>query len=264
MGVTASEGTVSSHPAPGRSPGPRGTVPSLPTAVAELHDHRRIWWARPLLRSAYADAWAELFAFAAPGPSLEIGCGCGSLDGALPRCWKSDIVALPWADLAADALRLPVRTGALANIAGTDVLHHLPRPFDFLAEAVRALRPGGRLLLLEPFMSRLSYPVYRYLHHEPADLGSDPGYCAGGNQALPTLLLWRHPELVAARAPRLEIIHCRPRDAIVYPLSGGYSYPPLLPRALARAAWRVERRLRRWMPAIGFRLAIALRRREGH
>ena len=232
------------------------------SAAAELHDRRRIWFARPLLRSAYAHAWAELARFSAPGPSLEIGCGCGSLDGVLPRCWKSDIIALPWADLAADALRLPVRNGALANILGTDVLHHLPRPLEFLGEAARALRPDGRLLLLEPYMSRLSYPVYRRLHHEPADLRRDPCDSNGGNQATPTLLFCHHPEVVASHVPQLEIIHCRPRDAVVYPLSGGYSYPALLPRFMEPWAWRVERACGRVMPAIGFRLAIALRRKE--
>jgi len=249
------------------------------SAAAELHDRRRIWFARPLLRSAYADAWAQLAAFAAAGPSLEIGCGCGTLDAPpksaeershrtgpeprqLPRCWKSDIVVLPWADLAADALRLPVRNGALANILGTDVLHHLPRPLEFLAEAARALRPDGRLLLLEPYMSRLSYPVYRRLHHEPADLRRDPCDSTGANQATPTLLFCRHPEVVASHVPQLEIIHCRPRDAVVYPLSGGYSYPALLPRFMEPWAWRVERACGRLMPAIGFRLAIALRRKE--
>ncbi len=247
---------VTSAPAPGAA---------SPTARAadELHQRRRMWYARRLLRSAYGHAWAQLAALAAPGPSLEIGCGGGNLDGILPQCWKSDIIPLPWADLAADALRLPVRSGALANIVGTDVLHHLPRPLDFLAEAARALRPDGRLLLLEPFMSRLSYPVYRHLHHEPADLRCDPLTCEAGNQAAPSLLFWRHPQIVLERLPQLELLLCQPRDAIVYPLSGGYSYPALLPRFMARWAWRAEQRLTRLMPMIGFRLAIAMRRKEG-
>jgi len=31
-----------------------------------------------------------------------------------------------------------------------DALHHLPRPLDFMAEAPRVLRPGGRLVLSDP------------------------------------------------------------------------------------------------------------------
>lgn len=230
--------------------------------TAELEKHRRVWRRRPLLRSAYGWAWAELAAFAIPGPTLEIGCGCGNFDGVLPRCWKSDIIALPWADLAADAMRLPFRDGALANIVGTDVLHHLPRPIELLEQAARALRPDGRLLLLEPYTSSVSYPVYRYVHREAADLRHGVAECDGVNQAIPTLLFCRHREEVASRVPQFQIIHCQPRDALVYPLSGGYSYPALLPAFMGRWAWRVERRLRPLMGVIGFRLAIALRRKE--
>jgi len=239
-----------------------------PDAIAELETHRQVWQKKRLLRSAYSDAWQALGAFAAPGPSLEIGCGCGNLDGVLRQCWKSDIVVLPWADLAADAMHLPFRTGALSNIVGTDVLHHLPRPLEFLREAARVLRPEGRVLLLEPYMSWLSYPAYRRFHAEPADLGGNPFEDVQGkpvaardvNQAVPTLLFCRNRDALARVAPQLEVIYCAPRDAIVYPLSGGYSRPSLLPLALERWAWRMERLLKRLMPVIGFRLAVALRR----
>jgi len=240
-------------------------------AVREIENRRRQWWDKRLLRSAYANAWQELAAFAAPGPSLEIGCGCGNLDGVLPHYWKSDIVALPWADLVADAMRLPFRSGTLSNIVGTDVLHHLPRPLDFFMEAARALRPDGRVLLLEPYMSWVSYPLFRYLHPERADLRRDPFDCAHGepaaaasvNQAAATLLFCRNRDTLAQQVAQLEVIHCRPRDAIAYPLSGGYSFPALVPGFAEAWAWRLEGLLGPWMPFIGFRLAVALRRKEG-
>ena len=278
-----------------------GVTTAMPPLESGPVRHRRVWRKNRLLRGAYGRAWRELAAFAVPGPSLEIGCGGGTLDGALPRCWKSDLVALPWADLAADAMRLPFRDAALANIVATDVLHHLPCPLEFLGEAARVLRPDGRVLLLEPYLSRVSYPIYRHLHREPADLrcacragvptpaagfGGDghprptmpPGCdrcagCAGVNQAIPTLLFRPTASPGAtgatgapvapgcAEIPQLEIIHCRPRDAIVYPLSGGYSYPTLLPARLERLAWRIEGWLEPLMPLIGFRLAVVLRRR---
>lgn len=240
-------------------------------AVREIENRSRQWRSKRLLRSAYAAAWRELAAFAAPGPSLEIGCGCGNLDGVLPRCWQSDIVALPWADLAADAMRLPFRSGALSNILGTDVLHHLPRPVDFLKEAARALRPDGRVLLLEPYMSWVSYPLLRWFHPEPADPRRNPfagpshetPAAPGVNQAVPTLLFRRGRDALAQQVPQLEVIHCRPRDAIAYPLSGGYSFPALLPGFAEPWVWRLEELLAPWMSFIGFRLAVALRRKEG-
>jgi SAM-dependent methyltransferase len=227
----------------------------------EIERRRQAWLKNAALRSAYAHAWRELAAFAAPGPSLEIGCG-GGPEGVLPRCWKSDVVSLPWGDLVADAMRLPFRDGALANIVGTDVLHHLPQPLEFLREAARALRSDGRLLLVEPCMSWVSYPLYRCLHREPADLRGDITRDNGGNQAAATLLFVRRRDVLAEQVPQLEILRCQPRDALVYPLSGGYSHPALLPARLERCAWWVEARLRPVMRLIAFRLAVALRRKE--
>jgi ubiquinone/menaquinone biosynthesis C-methylase UbiE len=49
-----------------------------------------------------------------------------------------------------DALRLPVRDGALDGATGHSVLYLLPDPAIALAELRRAVRPGGRIAFLEP------------------------------------------------------------------------------------------------------------------
>jgi ubiquinone/menaquinone biosynthesis C-methylase UbiE len=52
-----------------------------------------------------------------------------------------------------DALRLPVRDGALDGAVGHSVLYLLPDPAAALAELRRAVRPGGRVAFLEPSAS---------------------------------------------------------------------------------------------------------------
>ena len=60
-------------------------------------------------------------------------------------------VALPL--LRADALHLPVRTGALDGATGHSLLYLLPDPAAALAEVARVLRPGGRVAFLEPALA---------------------------------------------------------------------------------------------------------------
>lgn len=61
----------------------------------------------------------------------------------------------------ADGQRLPIRNNSVDTVFLLDVLEHLPRPDDCMAEIRRVLRPGGTLLLQVPFL----YP----LHDAPYD-----------------------------------------------------------------------------------------------
>jgi len=44
----------------------------------------------------------------------------------------------------------------------------------FLLEAQRILLPGGRLILVEPWVTPFSYFIYRYIHQEDCDLSAHP------------------------------------------------------------------------------------------
>ena len=228
-----------------------------------MAEQRAAWQSKPLLREVYLRAWEALWRCARPGLTVEVGSGSGNFADFLPSAITSDLAPRPWLRLAADACDLPFRAGAVDNIVCTDVVHHLPDPVAFLREATRVLRPDGRLLLVEPLISLGSYPVFRFIHHEPVDLSWSPGASNGcrPNEAIPTLLFFRARGALQRLAPELELIHAQARDWLVYPLSGGYGYPSLLPRWLAGAARRVEDALPLG-PWAGFRMAVALRRRE--
>ncbi|MER7543412.1 class I SAM-dependent methyltransferase [Spirillospora sp. NPDC127506] len=87
---------------------------------------------------------------------LDIGCGEGALNAALPRPSPIRLVGLdasadllrdhPGTRVRGDALRLPFRDGTFDAAVAVNMLHHLDDPGRALREARRVLAPGGLLL----------------------------------------------------------------------------------------------------------------------
>jgi SAM-dependent methyltransferase len=234
-----------------------------------LHEHRRIWEGKPVLAPIYA-VWFEALLASLPeeGTALEVGAGPGFLAeharGRFPkRRWlATDVMAAPWNDLVADALRLPLRDGSVAAVAALDLVHHLARPAAFFAEAARVLRRGGRLAVLEPWVTVLSYPVYRFAHQEGCDLRLDPWDpfpLAGaskrpfeGDAAVLRRLLRSTPDEHWSRwglgPPRVRAL-----NGFAYLLSLGFWEGSLLPQGVARPLLRLDEALAPWAAWLGVR-----------
>jgi len=101
-------------------------------------------------------------------PTLEIGTGCGISRITLADLdfITSDAIKTDYCDLVVDAQVLPFPKNSIANIFAVDVLHHLPSPFAFLAESERVLIQGGRIVLVEPAITPVSWFFYKFLHKE--------------------------------------------------------------------------------------------------
>jgi SAM-dependent methyltransferase len=64
----------------------------------------------------------------------------------------------------------PVADGSVDWILCTETLEHIPEPREFLAEACRCARPGGKLLLTVPFAARWHFIPYDYWRFTPSCL----------------------------------------------------------------------------------------------
>ena len=150
-------------------------------SLDRLVEHRRLWRAKPVLARVYEPWFASLLEAAPRGARvLEVGAGPGFLTEVVGdrrpdlRWIASDLHPTPWNTLAADAGRLPLAAASVHAVLGLDVLHHLEAPADFFREAARVLHAGGRLALVEPWITPLSWVVYRFFHQEDCRLGVDP------------------------------------------------------------------------------------------
>ncbi|MHC8508142.1 MAG: class I SAM-dependent methyltransferase [Rhodospirillales bacterium] len=236
-------------------------------------DYRIIWSQKPVLREIYTDYYRRIAKACVPGPVLEIGGGSGNFKAFMDEVVSTDITPSPWLDAACDAHRLPFKDGAFANIIMIDVLHHMERPAAFFAEARRTLKPGGRIVMIEPAITPVSYPFYAWLHPEPVDMKQDltrePASAPGrardpfdANQAVPTLIFHESAGAVLAHtAPGFRLVDRRRLSFWAYPLSGGFRPWSLLGARPARWLLKTERALE---PLLGrlaaFRLMAVLER----
>ena len=125
-------------------------------------------WGTRLYDRALCDAlWAERTRV--KGFVVDLGCGMkpyASWLGAGAGRWfgvdlPSSVSGRPTADAFAAGGAVPLRDGVADCVLSTQVIEHVPRPWEVFAEARRLLRPGGSLLV--------SAPQAQWLHEEPHD-----------------------------------------------------------------------------------------------
>ncbi|MHC4441876.1 MAG: class I SAM-dependent methyltransferase [Planctomycetota bacterium] len=226
-----------------------GTSSGFDKAAGEHIDRRVVWERKYAIRACYGGWYERMRPYIVEGRSLEVGCGSGNFKSFWPELMVSDVVETSYVDFVADAELLPVESGSLSNLVVIDLLHHLQDPQVFLDEAGRVLRPGGRILMIEPYITLLSFFCYRALHHEEVCFGGYQRRGAGrdpwqGNLAMMNILLGGGFRRWAERHRSLVIIKQQLFGVLDFQLAGGFKpYAFLGNRRLYDLALRLDRAL---------------------
>src|ERR1700716_1337257 len=197
--------------------------------------HHSVWERKASIRLLYRDFHRRLLDGCPEGRVLDIGGGTAHIKDFRPDIVSAGILPFPGIDVVADAHRLPFPNELFSGVVMLDVLHHLERPIEFLREASRVLKPGGRLAMIEPAMTAVARRFYDYFHDEPVDMHVDPFADVAidpdrdpfdANQAIPTLLF----ATAAARGrieqaiPALRVRSVKWLSLFAYPMSGGLQH----------------------------------------
>jgi SAM-dependent methyltransferase len=185
---------------------------------------------------------------------LEIGSGASPLKAIIPNVITSDVLDLDYLDIVFDCHNIAelaqVQDKSLDIITLTNVLHHLRDPLLFLRGATRKLKEGGRLYLTEPYFSSLSYPMYKFLHHEPVDFLIDrpvlteiKGPLSTANQAMPHMIFFSRPDWLAELSDVYRLADTRVTffTGLSYPLTGGISRTFPIPGWLYRSSFAIDK-----------------------
>jgi SAM-dependent methyltransferase len=148
-----------------------------------------------------------------------------------------------------------------------DVFHHLRYPGNALKEFQRVLKPGGRVIMMEPGISALGYIVFGPFHPEAigtakqiqwfAPAGWSPeniDYYSGQGNAT-RIFVQNH---FASELGDWKIIEVRRIPALAYAASGGYSGPQLYPMFAYPFIKFLEKLMRPFPTLFATRLMVVL------
>ena len=230
---------------------------------------KQIIQSKPFLKAIYKE-WYERLAAGVPrgtGGILELGSGAGFLESYIPGLITSEVFPCPHISVVLNAQNMPIDDVSLRAIVMTDVLHHMPNVRRFFAEAARCLQSGGKILMIEPWVTAWSRFVYGRFHAEPFlpeaakwEFASS-GPLSGANVALPWMVFVRDRARFKKEFPEFEIESIRPFMPLRYLLSGGVTMRSLMP-GFTYGTWTLlERTLDFQRDRLGMFAYVAVRKR---
>lgn len=231
---------------------------------------RQIIQEKAFLRKFYQECYfliAESLPDHINGPVLELGSGAGWMKEFIPDLITSEIINIQNVDLILDGTNLPFSANTLKGIVMIDVLHHIPDAASFFSHAAACIKPGGVIIMLEPWLTSWSRFVYRHLHHEPFEPEaqdwklSTGGPLSKANSALPWIIFERDRKKFKKDFSQFQVKEIKPNFPFCYMLSGGVSLKSMIPGYMYTAVRKIENLAPRWMNTFAMFAKIIIERK---
>lgn len=223
-----------------------------------------------LLKKIYNDWYQNISKFLPSGeaPVIELGSGGGFMKDTIPELITTDVLSSHNIDIVMDGTIFPFSDNSLRSIVMTFVFHHIHDPLKFFAESTRCVQSGGRIIMLEPWVTPWSRFVYLWLHHEPFYPNAEDwqfvtnGPLSGANGALPWIVFKRDRSLFHCKYPEWDIITIKLTGVFCYLLSGGVSMRSLMPGYMYKLCHAVEKLAEPWKDKLSLFAFIVLEKKS--
>jgi len=185
---------------------------------------------------------------------LEVGAGAGISRKflSLKNLIQTDLLFFPKSGVKSkvDAQNLPFRDNFFDSAFAVDAIHHIPKPHLAILELCRVVKPGGVVVIVEPYVSFFSYLFYKLFHFENTtwkyqiniDSDSVSNLASEGEQSVLQALLNNQNfiNLLKNNPSKLVTICHKYISPISFLLTGGLTRPIPISNKIISAAIKFE------------------------
>lgn len=226
--------------------------------------HGKLIKNKKLLNTFYLAAYKQFEQTSFPeGKVIELGSGGGFIKKIMPKVVTSDVVSGVGIDKVFGAEEMPFQSKGVSGLVMLNTFHHIKDPGKAMGEFERCLKPGGKIVMVEPWNSFWGRFIYKTFHHEDFDPTASwkikgKGRLSGANGALPWIVFDRDRDKFEKKYKKLKINHVIPHSPLIYLLTGGLSKWKLVPDFTIGGVMLIEKLLSPFNKYLGMFVSIEI------